>query len=69
MSLTAEEVQKLLSDTISSIEVQHNEEKKIYKERILELERKLKDKEMKLNELVEKITSKKKIKKMGIISK
>ena len=65
MSYTAEEVQKVLSDTISSIELQYNEEKKKYKERILELERKLKDKEMKLNELVEKITSKKKNKEDG----
>ena len=34
MSFTAEEVQKTLADTISSLETQHNEEKKKYKERI-----------------------------------
>ena len=65
MSFTAEEVQKTLADTISSLETQHNEEKKKYKERISELERNLKDKEQKLNELSDKFTSTKKKKEEG----
>ena len=65
MSFTAEEVQKTLADTISSLEIQHSEEKKKYKERITELEKNLKDKEQKLNELSDKFTSTKKKKEEG----
>jgi len=60
MSFTAEEVQKTLSDTISSIEIQFDVEKKKYKEKIADLEKNLKEKEQKLNELSEKFASSKK---------
>lgn len=65
MSLTSEEFQKMLADTIKSVEIQHEAEKKIYKERISELEKNLKDKEQKLNELSEKFSSTKKKKEEG----
>lgn len=47
------------------MEIQHEAEKKIYKERISELEKNLKDKEQKLNELSEKFSSTKKKKEEG----
>ena len=65
MSFTSEEVQKTLSDAINSMELQYNQEKKKYKERIAELERNLKEKDQKLNELKDLFTSTKKKKEEG----